>query len=330
LSSLRADVTHDVDLWTELDSHADTTCAGANCIVLETTQQVVDVTPYNKNKYEPETNIPIVKAATAYTTSTGTTYILVLNQALYLPELDHSLLNPNQMRANGVIVHDCPQHLSDPNKPSTHSLYFPEHQVRIPLEMGGIISRFSSRQPTGEELENCLWLPLTSDLEWDPHSPSFAENEFQMVEIGHQEQRERVIYEVYSNLRLPPSDCYTDNVVVRTLSSITSSLSPKGLCDSIVASIVIPSDRATRLISGMQSDKRRDGVTKEELACMWNIPLKTAAQTIQVTTQKGIRMAVHPIHARYRTKQAHLHYNQLGGRHGRFYTDTMFASIKST
>jgi len=41
-------------------------------------------------------------------------------------------------------------------------------------------------------------------------------------------------------------------------------------------------------------------------------------------------MAVHPIHARYRTKQAHLHYNQLGGRHGRFYTDTMFASIKST
>ena len=63
---------------------------GLIVIVLETTQQVVDVTPYNKNKYEPETNIPIVKAATAYTTSTGTTYILVLNQALYLPELDHS------------------------------------------------------------------------------------------------------------------------------------------------------------------------------------------------------------------------------------------------
>jgi hypothetical protein len=71
-------------------------------------------------------------------------------------------------------------------------------------------------------------------------------------------------------------------------------------------------------------------VTKEDLARLWNIPLKTAAQTIQVTTQKGIRMSIHPLHARYRTKQAQLWYNQLGGRHGRFYTDTMFAQIKST
>jgi len=71
-------------------------------------------------------------------------------------------------------------------------------------------------------------------------------------------------------------------------------------------------------------------VTKEDLACIWNIPLQTAAKTIQVTTQKGIHMSVHPLHARYRTKQAHLQYDQLGGRHGRFYTDTMFANIKST
>jgi hypothetical protein len=44
----------------------DTTCAGANCIVLETTQQVVYIIPNNKNKYEPETNIPVVKGATYY------------------------------------------------------------------------------------------------------------------------------------------------------------------------------------------------------------------------------------------------------------------------
>jgi hypothetical protein len=122
--------------WVELDSHADTVCAGANCIVLETTNQVVDVTPYNSEKYEAETNIPIVKAATAYTDPTGTTYILILNQALYLPDLNHSLLNPNQMRVNGVIVDDCPRPLSDPSKPpSTHSIYFPEHDIRISLEL---------------------------------------------------------------------------------------------------------------------------------------------------------------------------------------------------
>jgi hypothetical protein len=32
---------------------------------------------------------------------------------------------------------------------------------------------------------------------------------------------------------------------------------------------------------------------------------------------------------RYHTKQAALRYNQLGGRHGRFYSDTLFSSVKS-
>jgi len=45
LSSVR---TNSDEMWVELDSHADTTCAGANCIVIETTNQVVDVTPYNR------------------------------------------------------------------------------------------------------------------------------------------------------------------------------------------------------------------------------------------------------------------------------------------
>lgn len=112
LSSVKSDLS--TEMWVELDSHADTTRAGANCLIISTTEQVVDVTPYNK-KYEPKTNVPVVKAATVYTEShTGTTYILVMNQALYFPDLDHCLLNPNQMRSNGVIVDDCPKHLSDP------------------------------------------------------------------------------------------------------------------------------------------------------------------------------------------------------------------------
>ena len=282
-------------------------------MVLETTQQVVDVTPYNKFKYEPETNIPVVKAATAYTTPTGVTYILVLNQALYFPELDHSLLNPNQMRVNGVVVDDCPRHLSDPSKPSTHSIFFPEHDVRIPLEMGGVISRFSTRRPTSEELEHCLWLPLTGDLEWDPYASSFAENERNISEESmHHQPQNRTIYQVLSQERhLSSSEAYIDNVVVRNLSSITCSLTPAGLYNSTKAAMEINEEHAYRVISGMQSEHRRSGITKEELASLWNIPLKTAAQTIQVTTQKGIRMSLHPIQARYRTKQAQLRYNQL-------------------
>jgi len=283
------------EMWMELDSHADTTCAGANCIVLEFTQQVVDVTPYNKNKYEPETNIPIVKAATAYTDSSGNTYILILNQALYLPDLDHSLLNPNQMRMNGVTVDDCPQHLSDPRCPSTHSIFSPDLDIRIPLELGGVISRICTQCPTKEELEHCLWLNLTSDLEWDPHSESFAVNESNSIVLNDDgRERERTIYGVSSNGNALAIDHLTDNVVLRTLSCITSSLTHRGLHDKVNATVNVTPVYMTRFLSGLQTDYKRTGVTKEDLARLWNIPLKTAAQTIQVTTQKGIRMSIHP------------------------------------
>jgi len=71
-------------------------------------------------------------------------------------------------------------------------------------------------------------------------------------------------------------------------------------------------------------------MTKESLSKMWGISLNTAAQTLWVTTQKGIRNAVHPIERHFVTKQSRLRYNQLGSRHGRFYLDTFFASVCST
>ncbi len=70
--------------------------------------------------------------------------------------------------------------------------------------------------------------------------------------------------------------------------------------------------------------------TKEYLSQLWGISLNTAAQTLQVTTQKGIRNAIHPIVRRYATKQSRLRYNQLGSKHGKFYSDTFFATTKST
>jgi len=247
------------EMWTELDSHADMTCAGANCIVLESTQQVVDVTPYNKSRYEPETNIPIVKAATAYTDNTGNTYIFILNQALYLPDLDHSLLNPNQMRMNGVIVDDCPQHLSDPKRPSTHSIFFPELSIRIPLELGGVISRIRTRCPTNKELEHCLWLHLTSNLEWDPHSSSFTENEQSMVKTDDENNRDQRICKLTSDTIASDhfvNSYLSDNVVLRTLSSVTSSLTHRGLYNQIDVTVNIPPDRVNRVLAGVQTEHK--------------------------------------------------------------------------
>ena len=78
------------------------------------------------------------------------------------------------------------------------------------------------------------------------------------------------------------------------------------------------------------SHDRRHQLTKEGLARKWNIGLSQAEHALKVTTQSGIRSAVHPEHRRFRTKQSQLHYKQLGTRHGRLYSDTMLSNVKST
>ncbi len=112
--------------YLELDSHADTTCAGANCRIIEYTDKACHVSAFSQHYGELE-NIPVVKAGTAYDAPTGETFILVLGQALYLGDyIGHSLLCPNQARANGVIIDDVPIHLAFDPHLATHSIYFSE------------------------------------------------------------------------------------------------------------------------------------------------------------------------------------------------------------
>jgi hypothetical protein len=138
----------------ELDSHADTCVAGANCVALEETYQTVDVSGFSE-QLETLKNVPIVTAATAYDDpNTGITYILIMGQAIYMGDtLQHSLICPNQLRARGVIVEDRPQHLSTKSNPSSHSIYDPDEDFRLPLSLKGVTSYFTSRTPTSQEIE---------------------------------------------------------------------------------------------------------------------------------------------------------------------------------
>jgi hypothetical protein len=82
-------------------------------------------------------------------------------------------------------------------------------------------------------------------------------------------------------------------------------------------------------IQNLQSSQRRGRVTRENIAKMWKIGLDAAANTLKATTQLVIRHALHPLHKRFRTEAAQLRYPRLGGRFGRFSSDTMFAKTKS-
>ena len=119
------------------------------------------------------TNVPIVTGGTAWDDPlTGTTYILVFHEGLfYGPKLDHSLINPNQVRMHGLGYWDNP---FDPS----HDLSIDINEsISIPMEFRGTKLSFQSRVPTEEELSNCIHIDMTSMREWNPHEVVLSETQ---------------------------------------------------------------------------------------------------------------------------------------------------------
>lgn len=160
----------------ECDTNADTACLGQNFVVLHYTTQTADVFPYDKS-YQPLENVPIVSGATAYDDPrTGQTYILVVNEALYYGlKLDHTLLNPNQLRAYGVPFWD------NPYDRERGLCIEATDELVIPLETRGTKIFFNTRTPTDNELSTCEHVHLTATMEWNP-------TEVMMSEITTQDQ----------------------------------------------------------------------------------------------------------------------------------------------
>jgi hypothetical protein len=66
----------------EADTHADTTVAGKNCVALHFTERSCGVQTYS-DEYEAIPDVPIVTAATGFTSKNGMNYILMFPEALY-------------------------------------------------------------------------------------------------------------------------------------------------------------------------------------------------------------------------------------------------------
>jgi flavin reductase (DIM6/NTAB) family NADH-FMN oxidoreductase RutF len=94
----------------ELDSHADTCVAGANCRLISHEGRKVSVHPYSE-EYKPIHDVIIGSVATLWVDPTdGQSYILIIHEALYFGKrLADTLLCPNQLRAHGLKVEDVPK-----------------------------------------------------------------------------------------------------------------------------------------------------------------------------------------------------------------------------
>ena len=165
----------------ELDSHADTVCCGSSMRIIERTDQVVDVRGFHDD-LNKMTNIPIVQAGTAYDHPTEGTLILIFNQSLaFCDGVKDSLINPNQLRDNGLIVKDVPKHLSHDGS-SRHAIIVPDLDLELPLKLNGVISYLDTRLPTMEEIHSCTWIDMTFAAVWSPYANSFEEDEERISE----------------------------------------------------------------------------------------------------------------------------------------------------
>jgi hypothetical protein len=127
----------------EMDSHADTFVAGSNTRLISTTGKVVNIHGFTTGVELK--NVPIASIATVFTDTNGNRILLVVHQALYLGDKHAGcLVNPNQLRSNGLAVHDCPSQF---DSSSRHSIYSPQSNMHIPLQLDGIISYWNCVSP---------------------------------------------------------------------------------------------------------------------------------------------------------------------------------------
>ena len=153
---------------TELESYADTTVAGRNCTVVHYTEISCNVAPFSE-KYETMTNIPIITAVTGFTSTIGRQYILVFNEALYINYMNHTLINPNQLRHFDTEVQDNPYHATDPM-----SITSPNGEFMACLQSQGGNVFLNTWRPTKTQLSSLPHIVLTLRHEYDPHKIKFS------------------------------------------------------------------------------------------------------------------------------------------------------------
>jgi len=259
--------------------------------------------------------------------------------------LPHSLLNPNQLRLGGTPVCDNP----------TQEEFGLELSNRnwIPLLTAGTTIFYDSRVPTQTELQDCRRVYLKYDAEWNSArvslqgtgSPEEEEmrwllslsvsaiqqgvRKYTVASVGSAERTGRTASAVISG-----QDRFLGKPDPIAL-SISDAFDYRTLADRLVASVQIASsDRSMASVNSgdalgakaVLSLDRHSKVSPEELSRKWGCGLETAKRTLKVTTQKGIRYAVQPVHRRYRVDHLNLHRKRLNQD---WYMDQMFSRTKS-
>ena len=211
-------------------------------------------------------------------------------------QLVNSLINPNQLRAYGLLVNDDPFDYS-------REFGIDGDNVFIPFNTTGTVVHFESRAPTDWEKRHLPVILLTGE-DWSPTEevlrPSLSsreDNEMRTI-------RSLSIWQINTVCNTSAkAGVEVHGEVEAELTKISGVYSEKEFCNRLISAVNIATTyredvdqrEDERKASGVITSERHSKVTPEELARKWNVGLQTAKDTLRVTTQKGIRTAIHPM-----------------------------------
>jgi hypothetical protein len=231
-------------------------------------------------------------------------------------QLDHPLLNPNQLRCHGIDGQDNPF-----GKVAMH-IASEDHDFVHPMQADGTTIFFDSRTPTNHELDTCQHIVLSSPKEWNPRDVQFP-LPVHPLEEGHtiSQLQSRPKQYQQSDLEKPIFDMSIHDFDARAISCVLS--------DRLIAEIRTQHDDDLPLDGPLPktfaTSQRHRGITAQELSERGLIGLTQAHETIKVTTQNCARSAVLPLSRRYHADRVF----EKPLLHGDFYTDTLDGRCKS-
>jgi hypothetical protein len=326
-----------------MDSMADTSCAGSNWRVIEETGFTCDVYPF-KEGYEAVKDVPIATCATLVEGERGGDFILIGHEMLYFgQEMKRSLLNQNQIREH--IRHNQGR-VQDDYTRVDEDFGIITNELFVPFNMDGSAVYFESRVPSQSEMDNLPHFVITSKDRWDPHGRPLrvgqletgiptnrGRDEFNyngaLWDVSpilvESELRERIIQSVNVKEWYEKGDTYENiqKFYEKRSSQAGAAYARRESYGNARQGLY---GKRSSQAGAVYARHRHTIVSAETLSKLWNIGLETAQRTLRVTTQNGLRTAVHPITRRYRVDHLHLHRRRL---HTTFYTDTMFSKVQS-
>ena len=184
VTALTSDRHDKINLTLELDSHADTCILGQGALIINDYCKHITVYAYDTSL--PAKTYKLVSGVLGYFhPKTHKLYHLVLHQAIHMPHLEHSLLNPLQCRVNSIAVNDVPKFLRTCPTDEDHAIVVPDpdnpqSKLCLPLSLNGVFSYLPVQPVTEDEwkLEALPRIELTNEhLTWDPYHNGYADQE---------------------------------------------------------------------------------------------------------------------------------------------------------